>query len=63
VEANVAWVEWQWTGTRSDNSKLNARGVCLFGIENGLIKWGRLYMEDVSAGEGITAAVKSLAKG
>ncbi|HUQ20671.1 MAG TPA: nuclear transport factor 2 family protein [Gemmatimonadaceae bacterium] len=62
-EGSVAWVEWQWSGTRADKSKLNARGVCLFGVDNGLIKWGRLYMEDVSVGDGVEAAVDSLAKG
>lgn len=58
-----AWVEWRWTGTRSDGSRLDARGICVFGMPNGLVAWGRLYMEDVEAGAGIDAAVSAFAKG
>ena len=58
-----AWVEWQWTGTRTDGSHLAACGVCVFGVRNGLVAWGRLYMEDVEAGSGIEAAVAGFAEG
>src|SRR6185436_12455559 len=27
VEGEAAWVEWRWTGTRADGSRLDARGV------------------------------------
>ena len=57
------WVEWHWTGTRADGSRLDARGVCIFGVRGGRVAWGRLYMEDVEAGAGIEAAVSSLAQG
>ena len=57
------WVEWHWTGTRADGSNLDARGVCIFGVQRGRVAWGRLYMEDVEAGAGIDAAVSSLAQG
>jgi ketosteroid isomerase-like protein len=56
------WVEWHWTGTRADGSRLDARGVCIFGVRGGRVAWGRLYMEDVEAGAGIEAAVASLAQ-
>ena len=56
-------VEWHWTGTRADGSRLDARGVCIFGVRGGRVAWGRLYMEDVEAGAGIEAAVSSLAQG
>ena len=57
------WVEWRWTGTRADGSSLLACGVCIFGVHAGLIKWGRLYMQDVEIGAGIEAAVETLATG
>ena len=57
------WVEWRWTGTRAEGSRLDACGVCVFGVRNGLVAWGRLYMEDVEAGSGIEAAVAGFAEG
>jgi hypothetical protein len=37
-------------------------GVTLFGVDNGLIAWGRLYMEEVeAAGEDIDKTVRRLA--
>jgi len=57
------WVEWLWTGTRPDGTRLDARGVCIFGVRGGRVAWGRLYMEDVEAGAGIEAAVTALAQG
>jgi ketosteroid isomerase-like protein len=58
-----AWVEWRWTGTRADGSRLDAGGVCVFGVRGGRVAWGRLYMEDVEAGAGIEAAVAAFANG
>jgi hypothetical protein len=60
--ADEAWIEWHWTGTRSDGSRLDARGVCIFGVQDKRVAWGRLYMEDVEAGAGIDAAVTALAR-
>jgi ketosteroid isomerase-like protein len=60
---DTAWVEWRWTGTRADGTRLNACGACIFGVRAGRLAWGRLYMEDVEAGHGIEAAVASLASG
>ena len=61
--AESAWVEWRWAGTRADGSRLAACGVCVFGLRNGRVAWGRLYMEDVMAGSGIEAAVVAIAEG
>ncbi len=62
VEGETAWTEWHWTGTRSDGTGLDVRGVTLFGIEDGRIVSGRLYMEEVEeAGEDIDATVGRLA--
>ena len=60
---NSLWVEWHWTGTRQDGTKLNAKGACIFGIRDDRIAWGRLYMEDVQVGDGIDAAVNSFSTG
>ncbi len=42
-DANIAWAEWNWTGTQPDGSSLNVRGV----TRDNRIAWGRLYMEPV----------------
>jgi ketosteroid isomerase-like protein len=60
---DTVWVEWRWTGTRADGSRLEACGACIFGVRSGRIAWGRLYMEEVEAGQGIEAAVTHLAAG
>jgi ketosteroid isomerase-like protein len=46
-DGNTTWVEWKWTGTRSDGKPFQVRGVALFEVEGGLITAGRLYLEDV----------------
>jgi ketosteroid isomerase-like protein len=46
-DGNTTWVEWNWTGTRSDGQPFHVRGVALFEVEAGLITAGRLYVEDV----------------
>lgn len=56
------WAEWRWSGTRADAPPLDMRGVTLFGVEDGRIAWGRLYLEEVeAAGEDIDATVRRLA--
>jgi hypothetical protein len=37
------------------------RGVTLFGVAEGRISWGRLYMEEVETGEDIDETVRRLA--
>jgi ketosteroid isomerase-like protein len=62
VEGETVWTEWHWTGTRADRSPLDIRGVTLFGIRDGRIAWGRLYVEEVeAAGENIDETVRRLA--
>jgi ketosteroid isomerase-like protein len=63
VEGESFWVEWRWTGTRSDGSRLEMCGVCIFGVRDDRIRWGRLYMQDIEVGSGIDAAVTALANG
>src|SRR4029077_3000510 len=58
ADGATVWAEWRWTGTRSDGSRLDDRGVTIFGIPHGQIAWGRLYLEPVEEqGGGIKAAV------
>jgi ketosteroid isomerase-like protein len=61
VEGESLWVEWRWTGTRSDGSRLEMCGVCIFGVRDDRIRWARLYMQDIEVGSGIDAAVTALA--
>jgi ketosteroid isomerase-like protein len=63
AQGDTVWVEWRWTGTRADGTRLDACGACIFGVRGGRLAWGRLYMEDVELGGGIEAAVASLAAG
>jgi ketosteroid isomerase-like protein len=42
--------EWSWNGTHVDGSAFAMRGVIVVGVEDGLIAWGRLYMEPVEQG-------------
>jgi len=61
ADGDVAWTEWHWTGRRQDGGALDMRGVTLFGVRDGLIAWGRLYMEEVEAtGTGIDASVRKM---
>ena len=64
ISNNTIWAEWEWQGTRQDKSRLFMRGVTIMGIEDGKIKWGRLYVEPVEeSGKGIEAAVKEVMQG
>jgi hypothetical protein len=64
ISGEEAWAEWQWTGTRADHSKLDVRGVTIFGVRSSRIAWGHLYVEDVDhRGKGIDEAVSQLATG
>jgi hypothetical protein len=62
-EGDTGWAEWHWHGTRTDGTRLDMRGVTIFGIRDDRIAWGRLYLEDVQAGQGIDQAVQHMAQG
>src|SRR5690349_12323047 len=47
VASENVWVEWRWSGTRADGSRLAMCGVCIFAVRDDRITSGRLYMEDV----------------
>jgi ketosteroid isomerase-like protein len=62
ADGDTVWAEWRWSATRGSEPPLDMRGVTLFGVQDGLIAWGRLYMEEVeAAGEDIDATVRRLA--
>jgi hypothetical protein len=61
---DTGWAEWHWHGTRADGTRLDMRGVTIFGVRGDRIVWGRLYLEDVeAAGQGIDQAVEHMAGG
>ena len=64
VNKDTVWAEWEWRGTRKDNSKLFMRGIMIMGIQEGRINWGRLDVEPVEVnGKGIEAAMEEVMHG
>ena len=64
INHDSIWTEWEWQGTRRDNSKLFMRGVMIIGVQEDKITWGRLYVEPVEMnGKGIEAAVAEVMHG
>lgn len=58
------WTEWEWHGTRRDNTKLFMRGVMIMCLQDNKIKSARLYIEPVEMnGKGIDAAVDEVMHG
>jgi len=47
VDADAELGEWVWQGNHVDGSRFEMRGVTVLGIADGLVRWGRLYMEAV----------------
>lgn len=61
--SGTVWTEWHWSGTRIDGSAFEMRGVFLWGIEGGLIIWGRSYMEHVEPDAlGIAGMINAITK-
>ena len=61
TDEDTVWAEWEWTGTRRDGARFWQRGVTIQGVQQGQVKWVRLYMEpvqDAGAGAGTNAAVR-----
>ena len=62
TDGDAVWAEWRWSGTRADEAPLAMSGVTIFGVKDGVIAWGRLYMEEVeAAGQDIDETVRRLA--
>lgn len=54
VDGDTLWTEWHLTGTQIDGTDLDMKGVGIWGVENGLLQWGRVYMEPVAKTEDVT---------
>jgi ketosteroid isomerase-like protein len=55
----AAWTEWEMTGTRRDGVPHLMRGIFIFGVSDGLMRWGRMFLEPVDEGPGdLNAAVR-----
>ncbi len=60
-DGETAWIEWRWSGTRSDGQAFGMRGVTLFEIIDDQIVAGRLYMEELERDAvGIEQTVEAL---
>ncbi len=47
TDGDTVWTEWEMTGTRGDGSAHLMRGVIIFGVDGGLARWARFYLEPV----------------
>jgi ketosteroid isomerase-like protein len=62
THGDTIWTEWHWQGTQEDGTPLRLRGVIIFGVRDGRIAWGRLYMNEVEEdGADIDATVRRMA--
>ena len=62
VMDSTEWAEWTWRGTKEDGTPLEERGVTIVGIRDGLIAWGRLYLEETEReGADIDETVRGMA--
>jgi ketosteroid isomerase-like protein len=58
VDGDTVWAEWHLSGTRRDGAAHQTAMVTIGGVAGGEFTWMRLYMEPVTAGTGIDAAVR-----
>jgi ketosteroid isomerase-like protein len=62
VDGDTVFFEVHWTGTKSDGTPLDERGVLIMGIRDDRIAWGRLYVDSVEQESvDIDAAVRQIA--
>ena len=47
IDGEVAWTEWEMTGTRPDRTAHHMRGGILFGVRDDVAQWARFYLEPV----------------
>lgn len=60
VDGATIWTEWEMTGTRRDGKPHLMRGVFVFGVADGLIQTGRMFLEVVDeSGGDMDAAVRA----
>jgi hypothetical protein len=58
MDGNTVWTEWELQGTRFDGVPAHMAMVTIAGVESGQVVWMRLYLEPVTQGAGIDAAVR-----
>lgn len=46
-DGGTIWSEWRAYGTARCGAMLELRGVIIFGIQDGLVAWSRMYVEPV----------------
>jgi ketosteroid isomerase-like protein len=64
TEGTTSFAELSCTGHHTDGSDFDFRGVIVAGVEDGLIRWMRLYLEPVeSDSAAIEEAVRQLSEG
>lgn len=57
----VVWTEQEMSGTRRDGVPHLMRGVFIFGVSEGLVRWGRMFLEPVDQATGdMNAGVREL---
>ena len=49
VDDDAVWTEWEMSGTRRDGGAHLMRGVFIFGISEGLLRWGRMFLSAVES--------------
>ena len=47
VDGDTVWTEWEMSGARRDGAAHLMRGVFIFGISGGLVRWGRMFLSPV----------------
>ena len=58
-DGGTMWTEQEMSGTRRDGVAHLMRGVFILGVSEGLIRWGRMFLEPVHHGTGdMNAAVR-----
>jgi limonene-1,2-epoxide hydrolase len=56
IDGDTIWLEWRWTGTPHSGPPLDEIGMSVFGVRDGRLAWGRLYVEPVDRASGDVAA-------
>src|SRR4051812_15739270 len=46
-DGTTVWTEQEMSGTRRDGAAHLMRGVFIFGVSEGLVRWGRMFLEPV----------------
>jgi ketosteroid isomerase-like protein len=60
VDGDAVWTEWEMAGTRRDGTAHRTAGVFIFGVTDGQIRWGRMFLEPVdTTGSDIDAVVRA----